>query len=76
LYLLSEIDSSDPPLTSGLKNRFALLNAAWEQRKPVRHRLLEQDVPRFNALFQQNAIPAVIVPKPAAATTASDSGKK
>jgi len=75
LYLLGEIDSSDPPLTTGLKNRFAILSAEWEQLKPVRNRLLEQDVPRFNALFQQNAIPAVIVPK-AAATTVSDGVQK
>jgi hypothetical protein len=73
LYLMSEIDSSDPPLTNGLKTRFATLNAEWEQLKPMRNRLLEQEVTKFNALFQQNAIPAVIVPKAAAST--SDAGK-
>ncbi|MDZ7359508.1 MAG: glycosyl hydrolase [candidate division KSB1 bacterium] len=76
LYLMSEIDSSDPPLTNGLKTRFATLNAEWEQLEPMRNRLLEQEVPRFNALFQQNAIPAVIVPKASSATTASDGEKK
>jgi hypothetical protein len=76
LYLMSEIDSSDPPLTNGLKTRFATLNAEWEQLKPMRNRLLEQEVTKFNALFQQNAIPAVIVPKAASATSASDGEKK
>jgi len=76
LYLMSEIDSSDPPLTNGVKNRFTTLKMEWERLKPRGNRLLEQEVLRFNALFQQNAIPAVIVPKISPTTSASDGGKR
>jgi len=66
INLMSDIDASDPPLTTGMKTRFAELQAEWEQLQPKWRRILEQDVPKFNALFLQNAIPAVIVPKTAA----------
>jgi hypothetical protein len=74
LYLMSEIDSSDPPLTTGAKARYAALKVEWDQLQLAGNRILEKEVPAFNALFQQNAIPAVIVPK-AALTETNGTGK-
>jgi photosystem II stability/assembly factor-like uncharacterized protein len=75
IYLMSEIDNSDPPLTNGAKVRYAALKAEWDQLQAAGSRILEKEVPAFNAFFQQHAIPAVIVPK-AAPTTATNAGGK
>jgi len=75
LYLMSAIDASDPPLTNGVKARYTTLKTLFEQLQSIKNRLLEQEVPRFNALFQQNAIPAVIVPKAASVPAAGSDGK-
>ncbi len=62
IYLMGEIDASDPPLTKGMATRFAELQSEWERQRSRMKQLLEQQVPAFNAMIQQNAVPAVVVP--------------
>ncbi len=74
-YLMSEIDASDPPLTKGMATRFAELQSEWQRHRNQMKQLLERDVPAFNALIQQNAVPAVVVPEKAKAMSEATSSK-
>ncbi|MFQ5636993.1 MAG: WD40/YVTN/BNR-like repeat-containing protein [bacterium] len=62
IYLLSTADEADPPLTNGVKQRFADVLSQWEKIQVTQKEILEKDVPAFNALFQEHRIPAVIIP--------------
>ncbi len=66
IYLMNEIDASDPPLTKGMTTRAAEISSAWEASRKQMQQLLERAVPAFNALLQQNTVPAVVVPAPVA----------
>ena len=68
IYLMNEIDASDPPLTKGMTVRFTELQSEWERQRNRMKQLLEQHVPAFNAMIQQNAVPAVVVPASASAS--------
>lgn len=61
IFLLNAIDSADPPLTDGAKTRFQELADRWAEHKSELGTILSVDVPAFNALVTQQAIPAVKV---------------
>lgn len=60
LYLYGIIDSSSPPVTNGVKKRLADLKQKWNQKKREKEQLLNEEVEAFNALFEEQNIPAVI----------------
>ena len=53
--------SADAPPTESAKKRFDELQAQWEELQREMTALLEQDLARFNALFEEHGIPAVVV---------------
>ena len=56
-------DGSDGPVTEGVRLRVADLEIIWVQQRDALRRVLDDDLAKFNALFVQGGIPAVILPK-------------
>ena len=56
LYLKSLIDSSEPPLTSGEKERFEDLKTEWLAHKSAVENLIEVDLKTYNKLFSENEV--------------------
>ena len=63
IYMLSSVDGVEPPLTEGERMRYEDLVAEWETFKGEMQSILDTDVPAFNTLYQQQALPAVIIPE-------------
>ena len=63
LFLKGAVASADAPPTDGSRTRFEDLEASWLMLKAEMKRLLEEDLAAFNKLYQENDIPAVIVPR-------------
>ena len=63
IYLMSTVDGAEPPLTEGEKMRFNDLVAEWATYEAEMQSILDTDVPAFNDLYQQQALPAIIVPE-------------
>jgi photosystem II stability/assembly factor-like uncharacterized protein len=62
LYLKEAVDSAEPYPSAGARQRLADLMTEWQQHKTMLNNSIQQDVAAFNALFRDNAIPAVIIP--------------
>jgi formiminotetrahydrofolate cyclodeaminase len=60
LYIYGNINSSIPPITEGAKQRLSDLQDQWNERKKARQAIIDNDVAAFNAIFEENNIPAVI----------------
>ena len=62
LYLLSTVDSAEPPLTEGERMRYEDIYREWMSIQDEMQEILENDVPDFNALHRRLAVPAIVVP--------------
>ena len=58
-------DGSDGPVTEGVRLRVADLEIVWVQQRDALRQTLDGELAKFNALFVQGGIPAVILPKQA-----------
>ena len=63
LFLKGALASADAAPTEGALERLADLRRAWQDLQRRREELLEEELLRFNSLFQSNGIPAVVVPE-------------
>lgn len=63
LNLYSALDGG-PPITAGMRERFADLQAAWQRHAATMQRLIQDDLRTFNTYYQGLAIPAVVIPPP------------
>lgn len=71
IYLLDAVDGSFGQVTQGIRDRYDHLKADWDELRVEKNSILQRDVSKFNAMFKQKGIPAVIVsskPAPAAET--------
>ena len=62
IYMLSSVDGIEPPLTEGERERYDDIVAEWTALQEEMQSILDNDVPAFNTLYQQQALPAVLVP--------------
>lgn len=60
IYLYGIINGNQPPVTDGSKQRLSDLVKQWNERKQAKQQILNTDVAAFNAIFDENNIPAVI----------------
>ncbi|MBN2731923.1 MAG: glycosyl hydrolase [Balneolaceae bacterium] len=60
LYLYGIINSSNPPVTDGIQQRYRDLQQKWAERKQAKENLIDNELADFNALFEEHEIPAVI----------------
>jgi photosystem II stability/assembly factor-like uncharacterized protein len=62
LDLIVRIDSHDPRVTEGARQRGEDLLAQWRAQREVFKSIMETDVPRINRIFKEQDIPIVVVP--------------
>ncbi len=63
LFLLQAIDSSDPPLGQGARQRWMDLEEEWLQHKIEMEKIYALDLAAFNQRVAELQIPAVLVPE-------------
>jgi photosystem II stability/assembly factor-like uncharacterized protein len=61
LYLINQSDSEIPRITQGSRDRLAELNSEWVTLKAEGSALLQEEIPKFNALAQEKGIGALFV---------------
>lgn len=62
LNLKKRVDTHDPRLTEGAKERLSDLIAKWSGQKAVMREIIDIDVDQFNKQYKKCDFPAVIVP--------------
>lgn len=62
LNLMSNIDAGGVPVIAGAKARFNDLQTEWQEHEATLQQILNEDVPAFNTLVRDQAIPAVVLP--------------
>ncbi len=62
LSLMATVDTFEPIVNDGARERFHDLDALWQPQAEELQRILDQDLAAFTALFQEHAIPAIVVP--------------
>jgi len=60
--LMSKIDSSGPLVSKGSKERFDDLMDLWDEKDSQLDHIVEEKVKKFNELYRELDVPAVIVP--------------
>ena len=63
LDLKNRIDVHDPRPTAGAKLRMNDLMQEWATHKTAYEKLINEDVAKFNDMYKQKALPALIVPE-------------
>jgi len=61
INLLETIDSADPPLTQGQRNRYGDLSEEWHKHKKKLNSIINNEVTEFNRLYKKEGLPAVII---------------
>lgn len=64
MNLHGRVDTHDPRVTSGVKERLQDLLYAWEQLVIERDTILYSEVQAFNEMYENQSLPAVIIPRP------------
>lgn len=63
LYLINQCDSEIPRITQGSRDRMAELNAEWTSLKVEGIAILNEEIPKFNALAQEKGVGVLFVKK-------------
>ena len=63
LNLLGTIDGSNPPLTQGQRERYADLSEEWQSYKKKLDQIMDHEVGKYNQLYKEKGLPAVIIPE-------------
>ncbi|WKN44381.1 VPS10 domain-containing protein [Tunicatimonas pelagia] len=58
-HLKNIIDASVPPVTNGQQQRFTDMMSDWQNRKSEIQQLMEETIPDYNRLIQDNNIPYI-----------------
>lgn len=62
LNLKKRVDTHDPRLTQGAKDRLNDLTAKWSGQKAAMREIIDVDIDSFNKQYKKRDVPAVIVP--------------
>lgn len=60
-YLRGAIDTYEPQVTQGVKDRLRDLDTRWAKEKTTLEKILQKEVAAYNQLFREQNIPALIV---------------
>ena len=63
MHLKGYVDSADPAVTAGAKERFSDLKQAWEKAHGELQHLIENDITSFNQDYRDLNIPSLVLPK-------------
>jgi hypothetical protein len=61
--LRSKVDSYDPRLTGGVKERSEELHAEWGSLKSEMTGIINEEIGTFNARYRESELPALILPE-------------
>jgi len=61
INLLGTLDSSDPPITQGQKDRYGDLSEDWYKYKNKLNSIMNNEVNEFNRLYKKEDLPIVII---------------
>ena len=61
INLMGTLDSSDPPITQGQKDRFGDLSEEWYQYKNKLNSIMNNEVNEFNRLYKKEDLPIIII---------------
>ena len=61
--LMSKIDGSGPLVSEGSEERFDDLMDLWDEKDSLLEDIVGDQVDRFNEIYRELDVPAVIVPK-------------
>ena len=61
INLLGTLDSSDPPITQGQKDRFGDLSEEWYEYKNKLNSIMNNEVNEFNRLYKKEDLPIVLI---------------
>jgi photosystem II stability/assembly factor-like uncharacterized protein len=62
-FVYAGVAALEGPVTSGVTQRLGDLNAEWVKVKAEVDRVLDVELPKFNALFEQAKVPHVVAPR-------------
>ncbi len=62
INLRSRVDTQDPTVTSGARQRLKDLLDDWSKNQSLMDRIIEEDVAEFNRLYRAKDLPALVVP--------------
>jgi photosystem II stability/assembly factor-like uncharacterized protein len=63
LDLKSRADTHDPTPTKGVQSRLTDLLKEWDTHKATMNKIINEDIQKFNEMYKQQAVPALILPK-------------
>lgn len=63
LDLKARVDVHDPRVTTGAKTRYEDLAKEWQIHQATLDKLINVEVAKFNEMYKQKAIPALIIPE-------------
>lgn len=59
-YLRGAIDTYEPQVTQGVKDRLEDLDKRWAKEKEALEKILETEIPAYNRLYREQNIPALV----------------
>ena len=62
LDLKQRVDSQDPRVTAGARQRLENLLSQWSLFKTQMRRIVDEDIASFNRLYREQQVPAIILP--------------
>ena len=62
-FIRNNLDTYDPSIPEGYKERFNDLKGQWTEYKKVYEQIINNDVKEYNNLFNQKGLPALKVPQ-------------
>jgi hypothetical protein len=61
--LRGNLDTYDPTVPDGYKERYGDLQSIWQEHNKAYHKLMEEDVNEFNELYRTKSLPGLVVPE-------------
>jgi hypothetical protein len=62
MNLKDYVDSADPILTSGAKDRFNDLKGEWSLFRQVKDQIINKEMEQFNQLYKELNLPLITIP--------------
>jgi len=62
--LLSRVDTHDPRVTQGVRQRYQDLSREWQRLYSSMWNILNKDIVDFNQMYKNHDVPALVVPNP------------
>jgi photosystem II stability/assembly factor-like uncharacterized protein len=62
LQVRTAVDTHDPRITQGVKDRLQDVNGEWDKSRKEMNTLIQTDIKQYNQLFKEKNVPAVVTP--------------